>query len=313
MNKSKAHKAGRFSATIKSLKKTKYLQLLIIPGLIFFIIFRYIPMYGIVIAFEDYNTYLGVFGSKWIGFEQFIRFFKYHYFFRILKNTVLLSFYSLVFGFPAPIIIAIYFNELRSQTYKRFVQTVSYLPHFISVATLVGIMTVMLSPSRGFINVILVKLFGIKPIYFMADARWFRPLYVLSSIWQNVGWGAIIYLAALSQVDPQLYAAAVVDGTSRIRRIWHVSLPSIMPTMVILLVLRIGTLFSVGFEKVLLMYNPAIYETADIISTYMYRRGLQLAEYSYGAAVGFFNSLVNLTLLILANWIARRVTEYSLW
>jgi putative aldouronate transport system permease protein len=239
---------------------------------------------------------LGVFGSPWIGLENFIKFFKHPYFFRLIKNTFLLSFYSLLFGFPFPIILAIFLNEVRSRSYQRFVQTVTYLPHFISVAALVGIMTVILSPRSGFVNLVLIRVFGMK-----------------SGIWQNIGWGSIIYLAALSQVDVQLYDSAVVDGASRIRRIWHIALPTIAPTIIILLVLRMGTIFKVGFEKVLLMYNPVTYETADIISTYVYRRGLQHAEYSYGTAVGFFNSVINLVLLITANYVARKTTETSLW
>ncbi len=304
---------SRIQQTLQAVRKTKYLQFLILPGLAFYIIFRYIPMYGILLAFKDYNTRLGVFGSPWIGLEQFRRFFAYPFCFRIIKNTFLLSFYSLLFGFPAPIILALFLNELRGAFYKRFVQTISYLPHFISVAAMVGIMTVFLSPRTGFVNLVLSRVFDIKPIFFMADPRWFRFLYVGSGIWQHVGWGAIIYLAALSQVDMQLYDSATVDGASRLRMIRHIALPTIAPTIVILLVLRMGTLFASGFEKVLLMYNPVTYEVADIIATYVYRRGLQHAEYSYGAAVGLFNSLINLTFLVTANWLARRVSEYSLW
>ena len=286
---------------------------MLLPGLIYYIIFRYVPMYGVVIAFKDFNARLGILGSPWIGFEQFIRFFTHPYFFRLVRNTFLLSFYSLLLGFPAPIILALMLNELRNQTYKRFVQTVSYLPHFISIVAIVGILTLLLSPTNGFVNVVLTKVFGMEPIYFMAEPGWFRPLFVGSGIWQNIGWGAILYLAALSQVDVQLYDAAIVDGTSRMQKIWHISLPSIMPTIAILLILRIGSLFYVGFEKVILMYNPVTYSTADVIGSYVYRRGLQYAEFSYGAAVGLFNSVINVILLITANWISRRVTEQSLW
>ena len=286
---------------------------MLLPGLIYYIIFRYVPMYGVVIAFKDFNARLGILGSPWIGFEQFIRFFTHPYFFRLVRNTFLLSFYSLLLGFPAPIILALMLNELRNQTYKRFVQTVSYLPHYISIVAIVGILTLLLSPTNGFVNVVLTKVFGMEPIYFMAEPGWFRPLFVGSGIWQNIGWGAILYLAALSQVDVQLYDAAIVDGTSRMQKIWHISLPSIMPTIAILLILRIGSLFYVGFEKVILMYNPVTYSTADVIGSYVYRRGLQYAEFSYGAAVGLFNSVINVILLITANWISRRVTEQSLW
>ncbi len=309
----KIRKTSWFTSLLKGLKKTRPLQLMLLPGLIYYIIFRYVPMYGVVIAFKDFNARLGILGSPWIGFEQFIRFFTHPYFFRLVRNTFLLSFYSLLLGFPAPIILALMLNELRNQTYKRFVQTVSYLPHFISIVAIVGILTLLLSPTNGFVNVVLTKVFGMEPIYFMAEPGWFRPLFVGSGIWQNIGWGAILYLAALSQVDVQLYDAAIVDGTSRMQKIWHISLPSIMPTIAILLILRIGSLFYVGFEKVILMYNPVTYSTADVIGSYVYRRGLQYAEFSYGAAVGLFNSVINVILLITANWISRRVTEQSLW
>ncbi len=298
---------------LNGLIRTKSLQLMLLPGLVYYVIFRYLPMYGIIIAFKDFNARLGIVRSPWVGFEQFIRFFAHPYFFRLVRNTFLLSFYDLLFGFPAPIILAIMLNELRNQTYKRFVQTISYLPHFISIVSIVGILTLLLSPTSGSVNTIISRVLGLEPIYFMAEARWFRFLYVSSGIWQNIGWGAIIYLAALSQVDVQLYDAATVDGSTRLQRIWHISLPSIMPTIVILLILRIGSLFYVGFEKVILMYNPVTYQTADVIGSYVYRRGLQFAEFSYGAAVGLFNSVVNIILLLSANWMARRVTEQSLW
>jgi len=299
--------------TIKGLRATKYLQLLILPGLIFYIIFHYVPMYGVVIAFKQYNGRLGILGSPWIGFEHFVDFFNYPYFWRLLRNTFLLSFYSLLWGFPAPIVLAIILTEVRNSLYRRIVQTVSYLPHFLSVVIIVGMLTLFLSPSNGFINILLNRIFGIEPIYFLADPRWFRTVFVASNIWQNIGWGAIIYLAALSRVDAQLYEAATIDGASRVRQIWHISIPSIMPTMIILLILRMGGLLSVGFEKVLLMYNPAVYETADVISTFVYRRGLLHAEFSFGAAVGLFNSIINLILLLSANWVSRRVSETSLW
>ena len=302
-----------YRATVEGLRKTRSLQLMLLPGLIYYIIFRYVPMYGVIIAFKDFHGRLGILRSPWVGFEHFIRFFTHPYFPRLIRNTFLLSFYDLLFGFPAPIILALMLNELRSRTYKRLVQTVSYLPHFISVVSIVGMLTLLLSPTTGIVNVILVKVFGMKPIYFMAEPRWFRFLYVSSGIWKNVGWGAIIYLAALSNVDVQLYDAAVVDGASRLRSIWHITLPSIKPTIVILLVLRIGTLFSVGYQKVVLMYTPATYETADVIGSYVYRRGLQYADFSYGAAVGLFDSVINVVLLITANWISRKVSEQSLW
>ena len=304
---------GRIAGAWRGLRKTRALQLMILPGLAYYVVFHYLPMYGVVIAFKDFKPLLGILGSPWIGFTNFVRFFEHPYFLRLMRNTFLLSFYNLLFGFPAPIVLALMLSEVRSGAYRRFVQTVSYLPHFISMVALVSILTLLLSPETGFINILLKAIPGVRPIYFMAEPRWFRTLYVASDVWQNAGWGAIIYLAALSQVDVQLYDAAIVDGASRLRRIWHISLPTIMPTIVILLILQIGTLFAVGFEKVILMYNPVTFETGDVIGSYVYRRGLQYAEFGYGAAVGLFNSVTNVILLVSANWLARRITEESLW
>lgn len=304
---------GWFQRTLKGLRKTRTLQLLLLPGLLYFIVFHYIPMYGVTIAFKAYNTRLGILGSPWIGFEQFVHFFTHPYFPRLMRNTFLLSVSLLAIGFPAPILLALILNEVRSPKYRSFVQTVSYLPHFISTVSIVGILSLILSPSTGFVNTILVKAFGMKPVYFLTEPGWFRTLFVASDIWQNLGFSAIIYLAALSQVDVQLYDAATVDGASRLQRIRHISLPSILPTIAILLVLRVGSLFSVSSEKVILLYNPTTYETADVIGSYVYRRGLQFAEFSYGAAVGLFNSVINVALLIAANWFSKRLTEESLW
>ena len=300
------------AATLRGLRKTKYLQFLMLGGLAWFIIFHYVPMYGVVVAFQDYNSRIGVFRSEWVGLENFIRFFKHPYFFRLIRNTFLLSFYDLLFGFPVPIVLALILNEVRNGAVKRSVQTISFLPHFISLVALVSLAALFLSPSEGVLNRVLVN-FGIEPIYFMNEPGWFRPLYVLTGIWQNAGWGAIIYLAAISQVDPQLYEAATIDGASRLQSMRHVTLPAIAATIIILTILRAGALLSVGFEKVYLMYSPATYETADVISTFLVRRGLFKADFSYGAAVGLFNSVVNLGFLVVANRLARRYTEHSLW
>lgn len=304
---------GWIQGTIKRIRTTKYLQLLILPGIVWYVLFHYVPMWGVLVAFQDFNARLGILGSPWVGFEHFLRFFRHPNFYRLLRNTFLLSLNSLLWGFMPPILLALFLSEVRSPIYKKLVQTVSYLPHFISTVIIVGMLTLFLSPQNGFINLILVRLFGIKPIYFMAEPAWFRTLYISSDIWQGVGWGAIIYLAALTQVDPQLYEAATIDGASRVRQMWSISVPSILPTTIILLILRMGGLFSVGFEKVLLMYSPGTYDTSDVISTFVYRRGLQYAEFSFGAAVGLFNSAINLVLLVLSNWVSRRMTEVSLW
>lgn len=302
-----------FARTWKGFKKTRYLQLMMIVPLVYLIIFHYIPMYGLTIAFKDYNIRLGIIGSPWIGFDNFRRFFDYPYFYRILRNTVLLRVYALAFSFPAPIILALCLNEIYSSTYKRFVQTVSFLPHFIASATIVGMMTAFLSPVTGFVNAMLVNWFNLEPVYFMLKPEWFRTLYIGSGIWQNVGWGAIIYLAALSRINMDLVDASTIDGCSRLRKIWHINIPTIRPTIIILLLLNMGRLFTVGAEKILLMYTPATYETADVIATYVYRRGILHADFSYGTAVGLFSAVINLAMLVTANWLAKKFTETSLW
>ena len=304
--------AGRWSELRVRAGKSKYLLLLVLPGLVYFIIFHYGPMYGLVIAFQDYNTRLGVVGSPWVGFEHFAKFFGHPYFFRLVRNTFLLSFYSLLVGFPAPIIFALALNELTQQRYKKVAQTVSFLPHFISLPAVVGMLYLFLSPTTGFANKVL-QVVGVEPIYFMTNPGWFRSIYVASDIWQNVGWGAIIFLAQLSRLDPQLYEAAVIDGASRFQQMRFISLPGLKSVISILLILRVGTLLSVGAEKVLLMYQPATYETADVIGSFVYRRGLLHADFSYGAAVGLFGSVIGLILIICANRVARKVSEFTVW
>ncbi len=297
---------------VRKVRASKYLLLLVLPGFVWYVIFQYIPMYGVTIAFKELSLRLGVLGSPWIGFDNFVRFFNYPHFWGLIRNTFLLSFYTMLFGFPAPIIFALALNELVNRTYQRTVQTVSFLPHFIAMPAVVGMLVLALSPSTGFVNAILAA-FGIDPIYFMIKPRWFRPIYVISDIWQNVGWGAILYLAQLSRVDPELYEAATVDGASRLRKMWHISLPALTPVISILLILRIGGLLSVGGEKVLLMYNDLTLETADVIWTYVYRRGLLRQDFSYGTAVGLFHAVISLVLVVLANTAAKRFSEYRLW
>lgn len=296
----------------RALLRDRYLIILILPVIAYFFIFQYIPMYGVIIAFKDFSVYKGIVGSNWIGLYWFKEFFHSFYFFRLLRNTFLLSVYSLLWGFPVPILFAILLNELRSGPYKRTVQTMSYMPHFISQVVMVGIMIVLLSPTSGVVNKIIAAV-GLQPVNFFEDKSWFRTLYVSSGIWQTFGWNSIIYLAAISSLDPQMYEAATIDGASRIQKILYITLPGLMPTAIILLILNIGNLMSVGYEKIILMYSPATYETADVISTYVYRRGLQSGEYSFAAAVGLFNSVVNLFLLLVANTLSRRVTSTSLW
>jgi putative aldouronate transport system permease protein len=296
----------------KKAVKSKYLLLLILPGFIWYIIFRYIPMYGIIIAFKNYNSRLGMIRSPWIGFDNFRRFFLYPHFWRIIRNTFLLSFYSMLFGFPAPILFAIAINEISHNAYKKTVQTISFLPHFIAMPAVVGMLFLILSPSTGFVNVMLAR-FGIQPIYFLIRPEWFRTVFIASGIWQGIGWGAIIYIAQLSRVDPELYEAATIDGATRLQRVWHISLPALKPVISILLILRLGGLLSVSTEKVILMYNSQTMETADVIGSFVYRRGLLLADFSYGAAVGLFGSIVSLILVVMANYAAKKVSEFTLW
>lgn len=287
------------------------LYLMVLPVIIYFILFKYAPMYGASIAFKNYSPGLGIIASKWTGFDHFIRFFNSITFWRVLKNTFLLSLYSLVWGFPAPIILALGLNELRGKYFKSGVQTITYLPHFISLVVIIGLLKDFCL-TDGLINDFIV-LFGGERIPLLQKPEFFRTLYISSSVWQEIGWGSIIYLAALSGIDEQLYEAAMIDGAGRWKQTWHVTLPGISSTIVILLILRIGKLLSVGFEKIILMYNPATYEVADVISTYVYRAGLQEFGWSYSTAIGLFNSVLNFTLLVAANRISRKFSESSLW
>ena len=297
---------------LKRLSDGKYLLLLVLPGLTCLLLFNYLPMYGLIIAFKDYKPFIGLIDSEWIGFENFVRFFNYKYCWRMIRNTFLLSFWSLFWGFPAPIILALLLNEVQNAKYKKFVQTVTYMPHFFSTVVVVGLVTLLLSPTGGLITRALHTM-GIDIGNILADAKAFRSIYIISSIWQEMGWGAIIYLAALTNVDPQLYEAAVVDGAGKMRCLWSITLPSIAPTIITMLLLKMGSLFSVGFEKVFLLQSPSTYETSEVISTYVYLNGLQSNSFSYGTAVGLFNSLVCFALVIVSNYVARSVSETSLW
>lgn len=295
----------------KLIKKNWDLYLLFLPVVLYFAIFEYGPMYGVQIAFKDYMARFGITGSPWVGLKHFERFFASYYFERLILNTLGIGVYELVVGFPIPILLALMINEVRSSVYKRFVQTVTYAPHFLSTVVLVGMLFLFLSPD-GVINKLL-GLFGIGSIHFMTEPAWFKTIYVWSGVWQHMGWSSIVYLAALASIDPQLHEAAKVDGASRLRRIWHINIPGIMPTIVILLILEVGRILSVGFEKVFLMQNELNMQASDVISTYVYRTGILGAQYSYSAAIGLFNSVVVFIMLVVVNWIARRVNETSLW
>lgn len=295
-----------------SVKRDRYLHLMVLPAIVAVFIFSYIPMYGIQIAFKDYSVSKGVWDSRWVGFANFTSFFDSIYFWRLIRNTVLLSFLSLVFSFPIPIIFALILNEVKNKAFKNTIQTVSYFPHFISVVIVVGMMHTLLSPETGMVNQLIESLGG-KPIAFMQSSAWFRPLYIISGIWQGFGWSSIIYLSALTGVSPELYEAAEIDGAGRFRKIWSVSIPAIIPTVVIMLILAIGGLMNVGYEKVMLMYNPGIYEVSDVISTYVYRKSIQGGEFSFGTAVDLFNNVVNFIIIFIANKVSRSISEISLW
>lgn len=303
---------GFFLRNLEILYKEKAFWLMVLPGIIWYLIFAYGPMYGLIISFKDFSPFKGITKSPWVGFKWFIQFFESQFFWRLIRNTLLLNIFNIIFSFPVPIILAFLLNEVRHNWYKRIVQTVSYLPHFVSTVIIVGMLVNFVAPSGGIVNNIIVALGG-EPIHFMVKPEWFRPLYIITGIWQNAGWNSIIYIAALSSIDPQLYEAAYVDGANKIKQIWYVSLPGILPTIIIMLILALGSILSVGYEKIILMYNTATYETADVINTYVYRRGVVGGEYSFGTAVGLFQSVINFMFIVAANKISRKVSNVSLW
>jgi len=295
----------------KNIKTHPYLYLLSIPVLAYYILFHYGPMYGAQIAFKNYSPGFGIWGSPWVGLKNFNSFINDVFFQRIVTNTIMINVYQLFFAFPVPIILALLLNELRSRIYKKTVQTIIYMPHFVSLIVICGLVLDFTSRT-GIINDV-IAFFGGERVNMMREPGLFRPVYIISGIWQEAGWGTIIYLAALAGVEMEQYEAARIDGANRFRQMWHVTLPGIMPTIVILLILRMGSMMNVGFEKIILLYNPTIYSTADVISSYTYRKGLLEFNFSYSSMVGLFNSVINFALVISANAISRRVNETSLW
>lgn len=295
----------------RDFKKNKYVYLMVFPVIVYFIIFSYWPMYGVIIAFKDYSPGKGILGSEWIGLKNFVDFFNSYYVGRLIRNTLLINIYDLFWGFPAPIILALLINEVNNKLFKRTIQTISYLPHFISLVVVCGII-IDFTASDGLITTILSQ-FGVKPTNLLMRPELFRTIYISSGIWQGVGWGSIIYLAALSGINPNLYEAATIDGAGRWKQTIHITLPGIAPTIIILFILRLGSMMSVGYEKIILLYNSTTYETADVISSFVYRKGLLESDYSYSTAVGLFNSVINFVLIIIANTISRKVSETSLW
>jgi putative aldouronate transport system permease protein len=295
----------------KALRRDWQLYTLAIVPLLFFLVFRYLPMLGNVIAFRRFIPGGNIFGESWVGLRYVKMFFSDPNFWHVFGNTMILGALTLVFCFPLPIVLALLLNEIRSRYFKRFVQTVSYLPHFLSIVIVAG-MVMQLTSVDGTVNQI-TRVFGTDPISFIQEPDWFRTLYVSSEVWQTVGWGTILYLAALTTIDTQLYEAARIDGANRWQQTWHVTLPGIRPTMITLLILNTGTFMAVGFEKILLLYNPLTYPTGDVISTYLYRVGLVSNNFSYAAAIGLLESIIGLTLILTANAIARRTVGTSLW
>lgn len=296
----------------KRIKRNWGLYLLLAPAVILLICFTYIPMYGVLIAFKDYRPAAGVWGSEWVGFDYFLKFFKSYQFSTTIKNTLVISIYSLVATFPIPIILALLVNQVQSKRFKKTFQTISYLPHFISTVVMVGMLLILLSPSSGLLGGI-GKALGVEIPNVMGNAKAFSSIYVWSEVWQHSGWDSIIYIAALSSVDPSLYEAATVDGASRFQKLWYIDLPMLMPTAVILLIMRAGSIMSVGFEKVYLMQNELNLTHSEIISTYVYKIGIISAQYSYSAAINLFNTVVNLILLISVNQVSKRLSNSSLW
>ena len=300
------------SLRLKKIFRAWQLYVLLTPSLIYIAVFKYWPMYGVQIAFKNYNPADGFTDSPWVGLTHFIRFVNSYQFGQVLGNTLWIAVLGLLVAFPIPIILALLVNQLQSERFKKFTQTVLYSPAFISTVVVVGIMFVVLSPRSGLVNNAIL-LAGGEPVFFMGSAEWFRPIYVISDVWQNAGFSMIVYLAALAAIDPALHDAAKVDGASKLQRIRHIDLPGIMPVVTILFILAIGNLLNVGFEKALLMQTPLNLSSSEIIQTYVYHAGLQQAQFSYSAAIGLFNSILNLALLLFFNTVARRANQATLW
>jgi len=288
------------------------IYLMLLPTIIWMIVFLYKPMYGLQIAFKDYSIFRGVAASPWVGLEHFQTLFSNDQFLRAVSNTIKISALNLLFGFPAPIILALMFNEVLHATYKRTAQTIVYLPHFISTVIIAGIVTTAFSPTAGVVNTIM-GWFGIDSIYFLTRPEWFRPIFVGTGIWQEAGFGSIVFLAAIAGVNPSLYESAVVDGASRWQMMWKITIPSILPTIIIMLIIRIGNIMEVSFELIILLYQPATWSTADVVNTFVYRQGLQSGQYDVAAAAGLFNAIVAFVLVMAANTLARRYSRTSLW
>lgn len=302
-------KDPKWGHTWREYKKSKYLFFMLIPVILWYGVFHYGPLYGILLAFKDFSPRLGIIGSPWVGLDHFkFLFFQSPDFMRIFRNTLLISFYNIIFGFPAPIILALLLNELRFKMFKRIAQSISYIPHFFSWVVLSGIIIVMLSPSEGPIN-FLMKMVGLEPIYFLADTNYFRATLVATNIWKEIGWGTIIYLAALSGIDPTLYEAAVIDGANRRKQIWYITIPSLLPVITIMFILSLGGILNAGFDQIFNLYNPAVYEVADVIDTYVYRAGILGAQFGLTTAVGLFKNVIGIMLVLSTNYVVKKLGQ----
>jgi putative aldouronate transport system permease protein len=297
---------------LRRIWRERYIYMLVLPGVLFFLIFRYLPMVGLVLAFKDYSPFIGIWDSPWVGLDHFRTMFQDPEVLQVIRNTLYISALQIAFVFPIPIALAIMLNEVDNQAYKRIIQSILYLPHFISWVIVIGIVTIFLR-SEGVANKAVETLFGADPIPFLISPNWFAPLIILEVIWKEAGWGTIIFLAALAGIDPQLYEASVVDGASRWHRIWDITLPGLRPTIVILLILRLGSVLDTGFEQIFLMLNPFNMDVGNVLDTYVYFKGIQQADFSFATAVGVFKGLIGLILVVGANRLAKRLGEEGLY
>lgn len=295
----------------RSIRKNWDLYLLIVPVVLYFLLLKYLPMYGIQIAFKDFTAAKGIWGSPWAGFKHFERFFNNYQFWTLIKNTLGISLLQILVAFPIPIVFALLVNEVRGKWFKKSVQSIAFMPHFLSTVVLVGIVMAFLSPSTGLVNNV-IRLFGGEPVYFMTEPSLFKPIFVLSDIWQNAGFSSVLYIAVLAGIDKSLYEAAMIDGASKLRRLVHIAIPCLVPTAVIMLIFQFGSIMDVGFEKIYLMQNDLNRSSSSVISTYVYEMGLLGSQFSFSAAVGLFNSVINFVLIVVVNQIARR-SGTSLW
>lgn len=310
--KTGASEMSPFASLLSKLKADWQVYVLLAPMVIWFIVFLYVPMSGLQIAFKDFSLFRGVAGSTWVGFEHFQTLFEDESFLRAVKNTFIISFYGLIFGFPIPIMLALMFNEIHHFIFKRVSQTIAYLPHFISVVIVAGLVISFLSPTTGILNLVLESL-GFDKVYFLTNPDYFRTIFITSNIWKEAGFASIVYLAAIASVNPSLYESAKVDGATRFQMMYKITLPTILPTILIMLIISIGNMVEVGFEYIILLYQPATFETADVISTYIYRVGLQGSQYDVATAAGLFNAVVAFVMVYTANWLSRKYSSSSLW